>query len=154
MKNFSILAAFFCLLWITTSYANTDDWQSTYYSTYTKEGVKPAVTGLLEIGKSPEDILNASVSSESIEVQPVLTVLFCLGIDAKEIQNASELAKIDTDTLLLAFEDSVAECGDMLMDDEATGAMMNANRTAMPTPGTSPAGSSRYRYASPSAPQQ
>ena len=144
MKKF-IFVMFLCLFPVSFAHA---DWVEDFLSIFKTKGIDQAVVQAMKEGKRPEAIVPEGLKLKELNPQNLLRALYCAGAKGNDIKAASDAAGISELLLVAAYEKSVAECGDQVVDTQAyTPAQTSARSFAgIPSPGSS-RGSA---YASPS----
>ncbi len=150
MKNISILALL-CLFWTAAAHAESN-WQDIFNSTFQESGIQNAVPEALEQGISPDAIIKEGLTIPGVPPQGMLKALYCAGADANDIKMSALANGIPQRVLVVAYEKSVDECGDMIEAPEAYSPYGSGTGFGGgPTPGKSPLGGGG-NFASPSIP--
>jgi hypothetical protein len=144
MKKIAFII-FSCLLIASVAHA---DWVDDFTSLFKSKGIEPAVSLALKDGKGPDVIINEGLKLEGLNPQNLLKALYCAGVKGDDIKEAADAAGISDILLVAAYEKSIAECGDKVVDSQAytPATVAGPSFAGMPSPGA-PGGSS---YASPS----
>lgn len=124
-----------------TAYA---DWVADFLAAYNDKGIEPAVTEALKTGQGPQAIIDEGLKIQELNPQNLLKALYCAGVKGDDIKTAADAAGISDILIVAAYEKSVAECGDRVVDTQAY-TPVGPSFAGVPSPG-SPDGS----YASPS----
>ncbi len=95
------------------------DWIEDFEINTAAQGIEVAVSGALELGRSPYEILEHGLLNLDNNPQRVLKALYCEGVDGEDIKKASNELDISDLILVSAFEKSIAECGDAVADSQA-----------------------------------
>lgn len=138
-------ALFLCLALSSIAHA---DWISDFIAIFNDKGIDQAVVQVLKEGTPPDAIINEGLKIEKLNPQNLLRALYCAGVKGDDIKAAADEAGISEILIVAAYEKSVAECGDKVVDTQAYTPVVTAPTFAgMPAPGV-PSGSS---YASSSS---
>jgi hypothetical protein len=140
-----IYIMFFCLLPVSFAHAG---WIEDFVSIFKSKGIDQAVVQALKGGERPEAIISEGLKLKELNPQNLLRALYCAGVKGDDIKAASDAAGISELLLVAAYEKSIAECGDQVVDTQAYTPAQTAARSfaGIPSPGSS-GGST---YASPS----
>jgi hypothetical protein len=150
MKNTSTVILL-CLFWTATAHA-ASSWQDIFLSTFQESGIQNAVPEALEKGITPDAIIKEGLAIAGVPPQGMLKALYCSGADGDDIKTSALANGIPERVLVVAYEKSVDECGDMIEAPEAYSPYAAGPGFAGgPTPGTSPLGGNGS-FASPSIP--
>lgn len=94
-------------------------WWEDFKKAYEAENIQVAVEGALEEGTAPEKIVGNAVTIESLNPQHLVKALYCAGVDGVDIRAAAEKYKISEMIVAAGHRQSVAECGDKVVDTQA-----------------------------------
>ena len=125
-----ILSILFVILLtpVVTQAAWTDD----FLEDYKQVGIVEAIENALEDDITPEEILAFIISDETINNKAALKAIYCAGVDRDAVAQAAAKLGVSEETLAIALEESIAECGSkMVLDDrENSGILASPSRPA------------------------
>lgn len=111
-----ILSVLLSTFFFTLAYA---DWIQDFDNLYNDQGIEPAVVKALEIGSTPEAIVNHAITIEGLNPQNLLKALYCAGVPGDDIKAASDKVGISEIILVASFHKALAECRDSVADTQA-----------------------------------
>ncbi|WP_419176490.1 hypothetical protein [Desulfosediminicola sp.] len=94
-------------------------WLEDFQTAYEAENIQVAVEGALEQGTAPAEIIESALGIESLNPQNLVKALYCAGVNGIDINAAAKKYKISEDIVIAGHKQSVAECGDQVVDAQA-----------------------------------
>lgn len=94
-------------------------WWADFQKAYEKENIQVAVEGALEKGTSPDNIVEKGTEIEGLNPQNLVKALYCAGVNGIDIRAAAKKYKISEGIVIAGHKQSVAECGNKVVDAQA-----------------------------------
>lgn len=95
------------------------EWLVDFRDTYVSQGIDKAVENAMKEGKTPDLIVENGLALEGLNPQNLIKALYCAGAQGLDIREAAEKYKVSELIVAAGFQQSKAECGDMVADAQA-----------------------------------
>ncbi len=112
------ITALFCVLLVPGSAlaevpgSTLAEWRENFLKDFKKLGLDPAVENALDHDVPSNEILTLIISqNEKFQIKMSLKSLYCAGADRNTVMNAANKLGITIETVSVALEESLAECG-------------------------------------------
>jgi hypothetical protein len=88
------------------------DWSDDFLEDFDRFGLDPAVENALDHDVPSNEILTLIISNnDKFQIRTSLKSLYCAGVDRSTVMNAANKLGVTVETVSVALEESLAECG-------------------------------------------